>query len=507
MNHIKLFFALKHAAAQNKIVFNGLVFDEPFSLQSILERRASKYQSKKITTINLLESFDIRDYPWMSEGHPDLNNIHVKKKIYFTNCQFKRHVDFASAIFEDELYFADCKFEGNLKLCSSVCKGMVDIQRCGFGGNLNLSSAKLAGSFNLSSSVMQDLTAKRTTFDKTATFRGVDISRIVIISKAIFQGFTEFSHVKFSYVDSGRNDLGKNRIAFDQTEFKNNTDFGGAFFGCLVSFKGCRFFHDVYFGPARTDIASSNRETIFKGIACFNGAIFMGKSYFLVGFTDSADFSDIVVTGQLFLYLNAAKQLNFKNAAVGDNFNFSPHVDENLLLDRETVQKFKHVSIQQHNTISAMRYKAREMELYKQELQKDMKAYLLHIFRPRSSSDTRTSDILFKSGEWILLTLNRISNSYGLSWMRGICFTIASWFIFFTLTIIAEGGPMNQIIWFLDSCRLEQSLDYFWLFSLTNGLPDGPLTIQILLPFLLGKIFIGYGIYQTISAFRKHGKL
>ncbi len=73
-------------------------------------------------------------------------------------------------MFEDELYFADCNFDKGLKLCSSLCKAMVDIQRCTFGGHLDLSSAVLAGAFNLSSSTMQDFTAKRTTLMESQHF-------------------------------------------------------------------------------------------------------------------------------------------------------------------------------------------------------------------------------------------------------------------------------------------------------------------------------------------------
>ena len=58
------------------------------------------------------------------------------------------------------------------------------------------------------------------------------------------------------------------------------------------------------------------------------------------------------------------------------------------------------------------------------ELQKDMKTYILHIFRQKSNADIGCADFIFKIGEWILLTLNRLSNNYGLSWMRGICFTL-----------------------------------------------------------------------------------
>ena len=49
MNRRNLFFALKRAATQNEIVVNGFIFDEPFSLQSILEQHASKFRNKKMS--------------------------------------------------------------------------------------------------------------------------------------------------------------------------------------------------------------------------------------------------------------------------------------------------------------------------------------------------------------------------------------------------------------------------------------------------------------------------
>ncbi len=88
MNRQGLFFALRRATKQNELIFNKFVFDEPFSLQAILEQRAKKIRNKKVVTINLLASFVIRDSSWTTEGRSDLNNIHIKKKIYFTNCKF-----------------------------------------------------------------------------------------------------------------------------------------------------------------------------------------------------------------------------------------------------------------------------------------------------------------------------------------------------------------------------------------------------------------------------------
>lgn len=112
----------------------------------------------------------------------------------------------------------------------------------------------------------------------------------------------------------------------------------------------------------------------------------------------------------------------------------------------------------------------------------------------------------------ILLILNYISNNHGKSWTRGVLFTIASAWGFFILyesalptphfhwTIYASFGDIQN--GFLAGVKFF--LKYLALFPSLRFENDGDSgTINLIT--LLARIFIGYGIYQTITAFRKFG--
>lgn len=154
----------------------------------------------------------------------------------------------------------------------------------------------------------------------------------------------------------------------------------------------------------------------------------------------------------------------------------------------------KHQAIQKNDIISALKYKRYEMNSYEKEIKKDGTNY-----------------------DRIVLWLNRVSNSHGLNWGKGVGFT------FIVLSI-------SFPIYFWASCDLSLNSSYkpifyykeFWLEAVQFlWLPSGMgnfskyvksdisilSSVSLIVSFLIGKILIGYGIFQTISAFRKHGKI
>ncbi len=103
----------------------------------------------------------------------------------------------------------------------------------------------------------------------------------------------------------------------------------------------------------------------------------------------------------------------------------------------------------------------------------------------------------------ILLFLNLISNNNGRSWPRGVLFTLGIGFLFFylylkTICITFHFNDCYQdYIRFISSFpKLElkeyESLNEEWKTQLV---------------LWLSRIFLSYGIYQTIAAFRKYGKI
>ena len=102
----------------------------------------------------------------------------------------------------------------------------------------------------------------------------------------------------------------------------------------------------------------------------------------------------------------------------------------------------------------------------------------------------------------ILLTLNWLSNNNGQSWFRGILFTLSTTLIFFYLYIIVLNVTYDNTSFFQDYILFLTSFPKLQLdkFSELNNFWKVSIVIW------LSRIFISYGIYQTVSAFRKYGK-
>ncbi len=100
---------------------------------------------------------------------------------------------------------------------------------------------------------------------------------------------------------------------------------------------------------------------------------------------------------------------------------------------------------------------------------------------------------IYKLDKFLLL-LNYISNDNGYSWFRGIIFTLTISFITFTIyckyTDISISFQ-NFILYISSFPKLQINEAFSWKIELITW---------------IGRIFIGYGIYQTIAAFRKYGK-
>ena len=106
------------------------------------------------------------------------------------------------------------------------------------------------------------------------------------------------------------------------------------------------------------------------------------------------------------------------------------------------------------------------------------------------------------SFDTFLLLLNFISNNNGKSWVRGVIFTLLVAAVFFYLYTINIGNG---------NFTIESYKEYVLFISSFPKLELKKYEIQneywnIQLIIWLARIFISYGIYQTIAAFRKYGR-
>mgnify|MGYP001396096755 CR=1 FL=1 len=112
----------------------------------------------------------------------------------------------------------------------------------------------------------------------------------------------------------------------------------------------------------------------------------------------------------------------------------------------------------------------------------------------------------------LMLWLNKISNNHGLSWNRGLLFTILCGLLFYLIFYVCYDDLSYRMYFW------GNFIKYIWLF---NGIDDliqflklpshtlGDSLIRLLgsICYIIGKILVAYGIFQTISAFRKYVKI
>ncbi|GIM55405.1 pentapeptide repeat-containing protein [Capnocytophaga cynodegmi] len=116
--------------------------------------------------------------------------------------------------------------------------------------------------------------------------------------------------------------------------------------------------------------------------------------------------------------------------------------------------------------------------------------------------------ILFAEKDRVLLWFNKNSNDFGTNWMVGVNFTLFVGLITYLLVLI----PLTDKLDFIPDF---EGIGYFLKYY---GELLNPMSWNSIKPFgqelnnwqyivsFIGRIFIGYGYYQTIQAFRKYGK-
>lgn len=102
----------------------------------------------------------------------------------------------------------------------------------------------------------------------------------------------------------------------------------------------------------------------------------------------------------------------------------------------------------------------------------------------------------------ILLFLNWISNGNGKSWSRGILFTLTIAFFFYWSYLSVLGRTLNANDWWKEYVLFISSFPKLTLEKYAYANSEWLVSLII----WLARIFISYGIYQTVAAFRKYGK-
>ena len=394
--------------------------------------------------------------------------------------EHKTFLKFENCTFSNDLIIKDCLLReivfSNVKITSKLFHiASSSINSISFNGSPdNYNSIE-----NL---VIHDIEDNKTYFD----FR-LNKIKDLSISKAFFYqswinkneiGLINIDNTKFeSNFDLYNNTISK-KCFIQRCQF-NKIDIKRTFFDLGIEFNDSSFQDKALFESPSNLIRS---ELSFLNVNFGSQVSFEKTSMFFLKF-ESVFFKEIVSFQKLECdYLELNKTHFDKVGFFNDLLIKSP---EKCSLS--TIRTIKNQLNKTENKIDYLKFNAIEMNL----LIKD--------------KNTSKSDL-------VLLILNKNSSDYGTNWAKGIWFTLKNSLFFFIVLLFVNNFLKSDYPLCIntknDFADFGFTLNYFLKFVFNLGLNDTEIQSNgwLYLIFIFAKILIGYGIYQTIQAFRKYGK-
>jgi len=293
---------------------------------------------------------------------------------------------------------------------------------------------------------------------------------------------------------------------------KGIINFENCLINCDVTFERRELnAEDIEFSFCHFAGDASWRETTFIGDAFFEGAIFSKPATWKgatfekrVSFNklkygiQDLNFTDVLFKENGYFYKSEIDNIDLKHSTIEKNLYFLDATVHKT--NRESARIIKHEFLKIDNRIESLVYHALEMNAYLDEIKKEENSF--------------KSDHPF--WEKFILYLSKWSNGYGLNLGRSVLFTILTGLFFFTVYVsLLPEKPFewgwNGILPMLKS--ITHTLNYFpeflsptHSFQYMRDIPKNGYIGYLVLVDFIGRIFIGFGIYQTIQTFRKYGR-
>lgn len=259
------------------------------------------------------------------------------------------------------------------------------------------------------------------------------------------------------------------------------------------------------------------------------GHIIIRKINNFDGPSGEINFSYANILGTITIQDSKFSKFNMEKSTIVGQFN-----KENVFVEeysnRDTLVRIKNEFYKKNDKVKALEYKAKEFEQYLTEFDYPFIRRISKFFKQFINVNLKyieavVSVILLpllifmsilpfqffsKTREYTLLFFNRISNSFGISWARGVIFTMTTALVFYLL--IHLFGTDSQVFsmgwgsWNGFGEIWKEYLNILNVFNFNNQKDAIDLNAWGETFFFLSKIFIAFGVYQTIAAFRKYGK-
>jgi len=413
--------------------------------------------------------------------------------VHFYDCTFNCELEFDTCAFED-LIFASCDIKG-----STLTILNANINYLSFRENINdIHNIKRSniknGTIEINGGNINSIDIENVNFEKgkltIINFDSIENCSIirstlnhVVISHCNFKShFEYFGNKTASKLDSAFfNHCTFNHSSFFETTFNSDT-----------KFSDCKFLSETKFESLASEFFSKIKFTdceFFKSTT-FNNALIHQLS-----------FEKNVFIGQISLqetYFDIIKidRTIFEKGAFFDDIQIKK-IDD---CDRRTIRIIKQELQKSENKIDFSRFRVYEFNAYKKDIRKKLAEFKSdkNHFRYRKREPTQLKRDLF------ILNISDVVSEYGTDWKRAIKFTLITGLFWFSILYrIENSGVFNSEKineFFVGAFRFFLVTDFF------NPLENDRTYLEngwSWLIFILGKIFIAFGIYEMIQSFRK----
>lgn len=456
----------------------------------------------QITSNQILNSLNA------SNGRVSLTKRELTDPLVINPSYERTNIELTEFVFNNSIHFAiqDTKY-CNINLAGSTFENSVNITVRGEGlAIINLSNCEFKSGLEIeSNSIKTEVIANNSKATGTIELGNSGFSKLL---------FNNFHFIALS--NGNRFNLESanilNELSFHKS-YLGNASFNETTFNCKAKFDGVKFDESTFYNAIFKDDLYFNVAELGKHIF-FNGSTF-DKKVLIVQCNKSStncsgDFSGCIFSDEVYFNFSLFNSITFKNCSFNNiasfkDSNFQEVEFERCFFgkgadfsntkypkgDRETFRLIRSELLKVNNKFESLYYHSKELSFYQQNLS-------------------------YKNqfGEKSMLWLNRISTNHGLIWTRGLFFTLVVAMIFYSLYLLAlpiKPFKFGWVSWDSFISASDTTVEYFLRFlNITHDFDFmkqySPNSINYFLDFT-SKIFIGYGIYQTIQAFRKYGKM
>lgn len=370
-------------------------------------------------------------------------NYHGLQNVIFKDYDFDIDINLTNDI--NVISFANCTFRKDLMISTTIEKDAL-LDNCVFEKQIEIRSTIFKGKARFISCVFNTTKFNLTTFKSTADFSNSTFYKPITFYKISFKDIVDFSAVNF-----------KENVLFTYTSIEKLMVLRGAY-------------------PEKGfDISLA---IITGELSVFDFQFDDYKSYTKIYKDLDEEFKK---HNNNISYQNAYQVVY--NKAVSQNHNIP------IENKRETYRLLKNQLESQKNYIDSIPFRVMENKTLLKESWKKLRN---GVNLTRSFSNI------------IVMSLNAISNWFGSSYLMGLLFTVSIAGLFFSLSLNHIGNyefttTISDWEWryFVQYLNPTHRFDYMKLVDVN------PRQWFFIWDFI-GRVFVGYGIYQTITAFRKY---